>query len=255
MIQFFRKIRRSLLSENKVSKYLLYAIGEIILVVIGILIALQINNWNEDRKTRKEERTLLISLQNEMAYNIKELARARKVNNANIKGTGRLIAHMSPRPNDQLSEKELALLLAASLQEKTEFEPRLSVINSGQLTIITNETLKNALLSIDAKVEHFRENEKTVTDIRWDCTQQTLKEGNFRKAADYVIDFSNWYGNTESPFENTNFELLRSRPFENKLTLYLATSLTSEVEHLKPMALDFEIIQKTLEEELEQFDE
>ncbi len=49
MIKFFRKIRQRLLTENKFSKYLLYAIGEIILVVIGILIALSINNWNENR--------------------------------------------------------------------------------------------------------------------------------------------------------------------------------------------------------------
>lgn len=50
MIKFFRKIRQKLLSENRFSKYLLYAFGEIILVVIGILIALQINNWNENKK-------------------------------------------------------------------------------------------------------------------------------------------------------------------------------------------------------------
>ena len=49
MIKFFRKIRQRLLTENKFSKYLIYAIGEIVLVVIGILIALQINNWNEER--------------------------------------------------------------------------------------------------------------------------------------------------------------------------------------------------------------
>ncbi len=54
MIKFFRKIRQKLLSENKLSTYLLYAIGEIILVVIGILIALQINNWNEEKKHQKE---------------------------------------------------------------------------------------------------------------------------------------------------------------------------------------------------------
>ena len=52
MIEFFRKIRQKLLSENKFSKYLIYAIGEIILVVIGILIALQINNWNENNKQK-----------------------------------------------------------------------------------------------------------------------------------------------------------------------------------------------------------
>ncbi|PTM09472.1 MAG: hypothetical protein DA407_05815 [Bacteroidetes bacterium] len=51
MIKFFRKIRQNLLMENKTGKYFKYAIGEIVLVVIGILIALQINNWNENRKT------------------------------------------------------------------------------------------------------------------------------------------------------------------------------------------------------------
>ena len=48
MIKFFRKVRQKLLKENRFNKYVLYAIGEIVLVVIGILIALQINNWNEN---------------------------------------------------------------------------------------------------------------------------------------------------------------------------------------------------------------
>jgi hypothetical protein len=52
MIKFFRIIRKNLLNEGKTTKYLKYAIGEIVLVVIGILIALQINNWNEERKDK-----------------------------------------------------------------------------------------------------------------------------------------------------------------------------------------------------------
>ena len=52
MIKFFRHIRKSLLSEGKTTKYFKYAIGEIVLVVIGILIALSINNWNETRKAK-----------------------------------------------------------------------------------------------------------------------------------------------------------------------------------------------------------
>ena len=59
MIKFFRKIRQRLLTENKFSKYLLYAIGEILLVVIGILIALQINNWNQKQLDKAFEVTML----------------------------------------------------------------------------------------------------------------------------------------------------------------------------------------------------
>ncbi|MET1260555.1 DUF6090 family protein [Flagellimonas sp. DF-77] len=62
MLKFFRRIRQQLLSENKFSKYLMYAIGEIILVVIGILIALQINNWNEARKNHKKLTTAVQSV-------------------------------------------------------------------------------------------------------------------------------------------------------------------------------------------------
>ena len=63
MIKFFRKIRQNLIMENKTSKYLKYAIGEIVLVVFGILIALQINNWNEQRKLKAVELNLLYELQ------------------------------------------------------------------------------------------------------------------------------------------------------------------------------------------------
>ena len=67
MIKFFRQIRQRLLSENRLGKYLLYAVGEIILVVIGILIALQINNANEARKARLQEITILENLRQDMS--------------------------------------------------------------------------------------------------------------------------------------------------------------------------------------------
>ncbi len=76
MIKFFRKIRQNLLSEGKTGKYLKYAIGEIILVVIGILIALQINNWNEDRKLQKEEIRILNNLQVDLQQTLIELESA-----------------------------------------------------------------------------------------------------------------------------------------------------------------------------------
>lgn len=71
MIKFFRKIRYDLMEKNKTGKYLKYAIGEIILVVIGILIALQINNWNEKRKEGQELNDYLIKISENIGEDLK----------------------------------------------------------------------------------------------------------------------------------------------------------------------------------------
>ena len=70
MLKFFRTIRQKLIMENKTAHYLKYAIGEIVLVVIGILIALQINNWNESRKERVKEKEILLALADNLENNI-----------------------------------------------------------------------------------------------------------------------------------------------------------------------------------------
>ena len=69
MIKFFRKIRYDLIEKNKTGKYLKYAIGEIILVMIGILLALQVNNWNENRKLQNEELNFLLEIRTNLKTN------------------------------------------------------------------------------------------------------------------------------------------------------------------------------------------
>ena len=66
MINFLRRIRRNLINENKPSIYLIYAIGEVVLVVFGILIAFQIDNWNESKKTESEELRYLERLKTDL---------------------------------------------------------------------------------------------------------------------------------------------------------------------------------------------
>jgi len=83
MLRFFRHIRKSLMEQNKIRTYLLYAVGEILLVVIGILIALQVNNWNEERKALDELSQYTVSIISDIAqdtlllqrtiYNLEEL--------------------------------------------------------------------------------------------------------------------------------------------------------------------------------------
>jgi hypothetical protein len=75
MISFLRKIRQKLLAENRVTRYLVYAIGEIFLVVIGILIALQINNWNEERKHQIKLLNIYSLIYNDIENDIQDLQR------------------------------------------------------------------------------------------------------------------------------------------------------------------------------------
>ena len=73
MLTFFRRIRKGLLEGGRTSKYLLYAIGEILLVMIGILLALQVNNWKENKIARKAEKVMLIEIEESLQADITDL--------------------------------------------------------------------------------------------------------------------------------------------------------------------------------------
>src|SRR5210317_788759 len=85
MIKFFRHIRQSLIMKNQTGKYLKYAVGEIVLVVIGILIALQLNNWNELRKERTVELSILNELLSDLHSDLKSLNEDIELNKRAIK--------------------------------------------------------------------------------------------------------------------------------------------------------------------------
>ena len=93
MIKFFRKIRQNLLMKNKTGKYFKYAIGEIVLVVIGILIALQINNWNEQRKDNIKEQAMLKRLEKEFISNREQLLDKIQLRNTLIENSRQLLEY------------------------------------------------------------------------------------------------------------------------------------------------------------------
>ena len=147
MIKFFRKIRQNLLIENKNGKYFKYAIGEIILVVIGILIALQINNWNESNKLKKEETLYLnrlkIDLEKDTLYYNKNIDRAHLLidrNNSFLKKI--YYVQKSIEEGRELMNLPLWDSEYLTIQDNTYRE----LVSSGKLNIISNPTLKVAVV-------------------------------------------------------------------------------------------------------------
>lgn len=113
MIRFFRNIRKKLAAENMVLGYLRYAIGEIVLVVIGILIALQVNNWNEQRKLNAERKELVKSLISDFKET-REIIAVRQANNAEaIQRTSHFLS-LSYSNNDKVSVDSLQYYLSGA---------------------------------------------------------------------------------------------------------------------------------------------
>lgn len=138
MIKFFRKIRQKLITKGQVKNYLIYAIGEILLVVFGILIALQINNWNIDRKDKLEEYQILQAIQSNLEEDAENLQKAK----ARYELTSKYIERFfQPRPIPEDSLAYVSTRMAGHapfIRNMTAFS--LS-INSGKLDLIRNKQL------------------------------------------------------------------------------------------------------------------
>lgn len=164
MIKFFRHIRQELVTENKLSKYIIYALGEIILVVIGILIALQINNSNEDRKQRKQELHYLKNLKTDLNLNISELDKYIEVRNSRIESANYVLEHFEGKPLADLNSFAFHTTNIYIWQKFTQHDNTFQeLVNSGNLALISNDTIKNSLLNLQAlykklknEEEHFR---------------------------------------------------------------------------------------------------
>ena len=150
MIKFFRKIRQNLLSENKFSKYLIYAIGEIILVVIGILIALQINNNNELNKQRAKEVQFLKNLKSDLIFEESELERYTGIRASIVNSAQIALEHFNGKPVENIQMFNFHTFNVGIWQEfQRNNNTFLELLNSGNLTIISNDSIKNGLLNLD----------------------------------------------------------------------------------------------------------
>ncbi len=96
MLRFFRLIRRKLIEEKKTRQYIWYAIGEILLVMIGILLALQINNWNEAKKERITELNYLVGIKTDIENDILAINRRINITLRSISWLGKIDSTFTP---------------------------------------------------------------------------------------------------------------------------------------------------------------
>ena len=156
MITFFRNLRQNLIMENKTSRYLKYAIGEIILVVIGILIALQINNWNENRINRLKEKELEISLLSDFNETKKRLKETVDRQKKHLESSRKLI--ISYENNQLVKIKDsLPILFVDGFWAWERPEPVTktyqSLISTGNINLLTDADLKEKLADFHAELD------------------------------------------------------------------------------------------------------
>lgn len=167
MLNFFRTIRQNVLSENKFSKYVLYALGEIILVVVGILIALQINTWSQNRQNRIQEQQILSQLLIEYENNLNQLNQKIFIRDEVISSSFKLLSYKNVEMQNNVADS-FNLHMSRMITRPT-FDPELGVTteltSSGKLYLITNPSLRNNITSFPSFLGELREEEMVTFDI------------------------------------------------------------------------------------------
>jgi hypothetical protein len=203
MIKFFRKIRQNLLSEGKTGKYLKYAFGEILLVVIGILIALQVSNWNKKRIDSDSEKEALFDLNTEIKSNIRALEIIIAEHEKSLVA-GKEIKSMIVDTNklNSISNDSLKSILIVMNYNYT-YDPKLgilnSVINSGKINLIQNKDIRYMLSSINELIIDANESTKVIEKLRGEYYWPMIASKR------EIVDYNKLTRDNKTSFRNPEF--------------------------------------------------
>lgn len=223
MIKFFRKLRQKLINEGNLKRYLVYAIGEILLVVIGILIALQINNLNEQKKDKAKESQILLSLSEDFKSNI-----------VNLKTSIDQYPDLIHRLQTTLSyigksEKQLSEGMKDTIRNTGYVFTELvdgtlnSILNSEKLELIQNEKLKRKLTAYPAIVSRFTKQEENLEEYVINVQRDKLR--NFVSLTELLPDDNPQNKIIKATAKKSDyFGLLNDMYYQNILTGLLLTN-------------------------------
>ena len=205
-----------MLTENKFSKYFIYAIGEIFLVVIGILIALGINNWNENSKKLYQEQEILKNLKQDFLYNLDALHNVLKINAERINSAKTALHHTGNRYSNDFDIDPILGEIASS----NYYYPKNGFLNdliySGNLGIITNSNLRNRLTSWTPKLEDLNRRQDANKEFENLIIRYVIEKGSWLNSDEHSDDKT--IKNLKFPssgFKVDNNELLKNIEFEN----------------------------------------
>ncbi|MDO1513395.1 DUF6090 family protein [Maribacter confluentis] len=255
MLKFFRKIRHSLIVEKKLGNYLLYALGEIILVVIGILIALSIDNANQEHILREKEHVYLVGLKNEFMANKNKLHTLIEVNKRNYE-SAKAILNMLDNENDQPNEQELSQLLFEAFAFEIAYNPNNSLLNemmnSGSLKDISSTALRLYLTSWNSMIDNIKIQEADLRKQRENVRDMLRSDqASLRTILDHANITVETIGLPLSNKRYSNLELLKSKEFENNALSFILTGISTETSHYVPLVNEIDEILKLLDQELQ----
>ncbi len=234
MFNFLRRIRQKVISENHFRKYLLYATGEIVLVVIGILIALQVNEWNQYRKDQKEEQAILKNLKSEFLQNKATLQEVQEILHNSQKSSIDLMNLMN---KDHLILEQINLdSLIFWTVEYYPFNPSNNVfsdlVQSGRLQLLENDSLRNTIFTWSTELENYRNS--------FEEYQNFVENHMLGYYIDHIaLKNVDQYGPLQwretSSFPSDHYEMFKDRKYENLIDnhLYHASLLENHFHRLQ----------------------
>ena len=210
MIKFFRKIRQKLLSENKFSKYLIYAIGEIVLIVIGILIALQINTWNQNRLDNEKQQIILNKFLEDLNQDVSNL----KNTMVNVEKKIRVAQNIYNETfNGKLSNDTINYIqFSSSIINPLTLKER----NQEYVNQINNLELRNSIIEYFYEEEEYEQHINSLNNLT-DKIREFLGKNGAQKL-DYIYSKNSLdeiFSQTNSIY---NIEKVRELKNENDLT-------------------------------------
>jgi hypothetical protein len=246
MFSLLRRVRHNLLKTNSFGTYFLYATGEVLLIVLGILIALWVDNWNSERLEKEREQFYLAELESEFRSSRAKLVNLIQANEQSYH-RAREIADVMARAGKGLDEAGFSRLLFRAFSDEIVYNPNTSVleelINSGRLEYLSNKDLRGHLTSWSSRMLQVKRQEENLRKQRNEVLELTLQEGgNIRGVLQNTGILSREMGLQKMDSPPSNLRLLQSQALENHLLIFILTGIATEKNHYQPLLDEIDTI-------------